>query len=81
MGFTLRAGFLVEDGSSLTLQESGRLLLSKNDGGLAPVLEHGTLHVALTEHHAPFIVHSPQGSIEALGTTFTVSVRWKGAEE
>ena len=65
----------LEDGSTLALEENGTLLLSEDDGHLAAVLEHGTLHVALKEQHAPFVVLSPQGRIEALGTKFTVSVR------
>ena len=65
----------MEDGSTLRLEESGTLLLKEHDGHLAAVLEHGTLHVTLKEQHIPFVVLSPQGRVEALGTEFTVSVR------
>ena len=63
-----------KDGSWLTLAGSSRLALEHYNGDVRLHLSHGSLKAALNSPHPPFVVATPTGRIEALGTEFTVSV-------
>jgi ferric-dicitrate binding protein FerR (iron transport regulator) len=64
----------LKDDSLITLNASGALCLTHHDGRVEFELTHGTMRAVLREGHPPFVVRTPQGRLEALGTDFTVSV-------
>jgi hypothetical protein len=64
----------LKDNSLVTLNASGVLSLKHHDGRVEFELTHGTMRAVLHEGHPPFVVRTPQGRLEALGTDFTVSV-------
>ena len=71
-------GFLalsLADGSSLTIGSASVFALDTADGGLSVDLQHGTLRTSLSSQPQPFLVETPQGRLESLGTEFTVTVR------
>ena len=64
----------LKDNSLVTLNASGVLSIKHHDGRVEFELTHGTVRAVLREGHPPFVVRTPQGRLEALGTEFTVSV-------
>ncbi len=64
----------MRDGSTVILAANSRLLLEHYNGGIRLNLSAGGMKAALNSPHPPFIVSTPSGQLEALGTEFTVSV-------
>lgn len=73
---TAKSAFNLEfqDKSTIKLNQNSMLVLKEYNGGTQFHLEHGELAAALTSPHPPFVVSTPHGRVEALGTEFTVSV-------
>ena len=73
---TAKSAFKLEfqDKSMIKLNQNSMLILKKYNGGTQFYLEHGELTAALESPHPPFVVSTPNGRVEALGTEFTVSV-------
>jgi hypothetical protein len=71
-----KSGFVLtfEDGSTMKLSPNSTLSLKLYNGGTEFYLEHGVLAAALNSPHPSFVVGTPHGRVEALGTEFTVSV-------
>jgi len=65
---------VMEDKSTLELNQNSMLVLKLYNGGTQFHLEHGQLAAALESPHPPFFVSTPHGRVEALGTVFTVTV-------
>ena len=63
-----------QDESIINLKQNSMLVLKKFDDGTLFHLEHGELDADLNSPHPPFVVSTPNGRVEALGTEFTVSV-------
>jgi len=63
-----------KDGSTLVLSANSRLALDHYNGGVRLNLSAGGMKASLNSPHPPFIVSTPSGELEALGTEFTVSV-------
>ena len=63
-----------EDNSSVQLNQNSILTLKLYNGGTEFYLEQGELAAALESPHPRFVVSTPHGRVEALGTEFTVSV-------
>jgi ferric-dicitrate binding protein FerR (iron transport regulator) len=63
-----------KDGSTMVLSANSRLSLEHYNGGTRLNLGAGQLKASLNSPHPPFIVSTPSGQLEALGTEFTVSV-------
>jgi len=64
----------MKDGSTLVLSANSRLSLEHYNGGIRLNLSAGGMRASLNSPHPPFIVTTPSGQLEALGTEFTVSV-------
>lgn len=64
----------MKDGSTLVLAANSRLSLEHYNGGIRLNLSPGAMRASLNSPHPPFIVSTPSGQLEALGTEFTVSV-------
>ncbi len=62
------------DKSTIKLNQNSMLVLKECNGRTQFYLEHGELAAALESPHPPFVVSTPNGRVEALGTEFTVSV-------
>ena len=73
---TAKSAFVLEfeDKSTIKLNPNSMLILKSYNGGTQFHLEHGELAAALNSPHPPFVVSTPNGRVEALGTEFTVSV-------
>ena len=73
---TSKSDFNLEfrDKSTIKLNQNSMLVLKEYNGGTQFHLEHGELAAALESPHPPFVVSTPNGRVEALGTEFTVSV-------
>jgi len=73
---TAKSAFNLEfrDKSTIKLNQNSMLVLKEYNGGTQFYLEHGELAAALNSPHPPFVVSTPHGRVEALGTEFTVSV-------
>jgi hypothetical protein len=65
---------LLENQSTLELNQNSMLVLKLYNGETQFHLEHGKLAAALESPHPPFFVSTPHGRVEALGTEFTVNV-------
>lgn len=63
-----------EDGSNLQLAANSQLSFDRFDGGTQLELAVGTMKASLNSPHPPFVVVTPSGRLEALGTEFTVTV-------
>jgi ferric-dicitrate binding protein FerR (iron transport regulator) len=63
-----------EDKSTVKLNQNSMLVLKKYNGETQFYLENGELAADLNSPHPPFVVSTPNGRVEALGTEFTVSV-------
>lgn len=62
------------DGATVTVNANTALSLDTCDGGIELTLNYGTAKAVVTGTDKPFVITTPQGRIEALGTEFTVSV-------
>jgi len=73
---TAKAVFVMEfeDKSTIKLNQNSMLILKKYNSGTLFNLEQGELAAALNSPHPSFVVSTPNGRVEALGTEFTVSV-------
>ena len=73
---TAKSAFNLEfqDKSTIKLNQNSMLVLKEYNGGTQFYLEQGELAAALESPHPPFVVSTPNGRVEALGTEFTVSV-------
>jgi len=65
---------LLDNQSTLELNQNSMLVLKLYNGETQFHLEHGKLAAALESPHPPFFVSTPHGRVEALGTEFTVNV-------
>lgn len=65
----------LDDGSTVRLGPNSTLLLKHYDGGVEFNLAYGTAKAVVEGGRAPFVVSTPHGRIEALGTEFVVSVK------
>ena len=63
-----------EDKSTVKLNQNSMLVLKKYNGGTLFSLEQGELAADLNSPHPSFVISTPNGRVEALGTEFTVSV-------
>ena len=63
-----------KDKSTIELKPNSTLTLELYNGETQFHLEHGELAAALNSPHPRFVVSTPHGQVEALGTEFTVSV-------
>ena len=63
-----------QDKSTIKLNQNSMLTLKEFNGETQFYLEHGELSADLNSPHPPFVVSTPNGRVEALGTVFTVSV-------
>jgi len=72
-----KSGFVLtfKDGSTMELNPNTTLTLKLYNGGTEFYLEHGVVAAALNNPHPSFVVSTPHGRVEALGTEFTVSVK------
>jgi len=66
---------VLEDKSSVAVGQNSMLVLKLYNGGTQFHLEHGRLTASLNSPHPPFVVSTPHGRVEALGTEFTVTVK------
>jgi len=64
----------LEDKSTIELNQNSMLVLKLYNGGTQFHLEHGRLAATLDSPHPPFVISTPNGRVEALGTEFTVTV-------
>jgi hypothetical protein len=73
---TAKSGVVLEleDKSTIELNHNGMLVLKLYNGGTQFHLEYGKLAATLNSPHPPFVVSTPHGQVEALGTEFTVTV-------
>lgn len=62
------------DDSTITLEANTTLSADAFNGKVEFALRSGTIQASLESRHPPFFLHTPQGTLEALGTEFTVSV-------
>jgi hypothetical protein len=62
------------DQSVLALRQNSLLVLRHFQGGTQLDLEQGQLSANLNSPHPPFVISTPHGRVEALGTEFTVTV-------
>ncbi len=71
-----KSGFVLvlEDGSTMALDENSTLQLKEYNGYTDFYLAHGKVDSDLRSPHRPFFISTPHGRVEALGTVFTVSV-------
>lgn len=71
-----KSGFVLtfKDGSTMELNPNTTLTLKLYNGGTEFYLEHGVVAAVLKSPHPLFVVSTPHGRVEALGTEFTVSV-------
>ena len=63
-----------QDKSTIKLNQNSMLVLKEYNGETQFYLEHGEMSADLNSPHPPFVVSTPNGRVEALGTEFTVSV-------
>ena len=63
-----------QDKSIIKLNQNSMLTLKEYNGQTLFYLEHGEMSADLNSPHPPFVVSTPNGRVEALGTVFTVSV-------
>ena len=63
-----------QDKSTIKLNQNSMLTLKEYNGETQFYLEHGEMSADLNSPHPPFVVSTPNGRVEALGTEFTVSV-------
>ena len=63
-----------QDKSTIILNQNSMLVLKEYNGQTQFYLEHGEFSADLNSPHPPFVVSTPNGRVEALGTVFTVSV-------
>ena len=63
-----------QDKSTIKLNQNSMLTLKEYNGKTQFYLEHGEMSADLNSPHPPFVVSTPNGRVEALGTVFTVSV-------
>jgi hypothetical protein len=63
-----------QDKSTINLNQNSMLVLKEYNGETQFYLEHGEMSADLNSPHPPFVVSTPNGRVEALGTAFTVSV-------
>ncbi len=63
-----------QDKSTIKLNQNSMLVLKEYNGQTQFYLEHGEMSADLNSPHPPFVVSTPNGRVEALGTVFTVSV-------
>lgn len=63
-----------QDKSTIKLNQNSMLVLKEYNGETEFYLEHGEMSADLNSPHPPFVVSTPNGRVEALGTEFTVSV-------
>ena len=66
---------MLKDRSKIFLEENSRLSLELYDGGVEFRIEHGTVKADLKSPHPTFVISTPQGHIQALGTEFIVRVK------
>jgi len=83
---TAKSGFALklDAKSEVVLNQNSMLVLKtykerngvpeNQDGRTQFYLEHGECTAALESPHGPFFIDTPHGSVEALGTEFTVTV-------
>lgn len=73
---TAKSGFTLamEDSSRVELDQNGMLVLKLYNGETQFFLEHGQCRAVLESPHPKFVVSTPHGRVEALGTEFTVKV-------
>ena len=67
-------GFVFQKLCDSSAATHGAFVLEKCNGGTLFSLEQGELAAALNSPHPSFVVSTPNGRVEALGTEFTVSV-------
>jgi len=63
------------DESTLLLEPNSDLEVKHYDGGAEFILDQGELVADLRSPHPPFMIRTPQGAVEALGTKFRVAVK------
>ena len=63
-----------QDKSTIKLNQNSMLTLTEYNGKTQFYLEHGEMSADLNSPHPTFVVSTPNGRVEALGTEFTVSV-------
>lgn len=63
-----------QDKSTIKLNQNSMLTLKVYNGETQFYLEQGEMSADLNSPHPPFVVSTPNGRVEALGTEFTVSV-------
>ena len=63
-----------QDKSTIKLNQNSMLVLKEYNGQTQFYLEQGEMLADLNSPHPPFVVSTPNGRVEALGTVFTVSV-------
>ena len=63
-----------QDKSTIKLNQNSMLVLNEYNGETQFYLEYGEMSADLNSPHPPFVVSTPNGQVEALGTEFTVSV-------
>jgi len=69
-----RMSLVFLDKSTVTVNPNSTLWLQLYNGGTQFHLEHGKLAAALSSPHPQFVISTPHGRVEALGTEFTISV-------
>ena len=71
-----KSGFVLEmeNQSTIEVNQNSMLVLKLYNGGTQFHLEHGKLAAALESPHPPFVISTPHGQVEALGTEFEVTV-------
>jgi hypothetical protein len=71
-----KAGVILKmkDQSTIAMQENSMVVLQLLHGGTQFHLKHGQIAAALRSPHPPFVISTPHGRVEALGTEFTVNV-------
>ncbi len=63
-----------KDNSFVEVYQNSMLVLKSYNGGTQFYLEQGRLKASLESPHPPFVISTPNGRVEALGTEFTISV-------
>jgi ferric-dicitrate binding protein FerR (iron transport regulator) len=64
----------MKDKSTIELNQNSMMFLKSYNGGTQFHLEYGKLAASLESPHPPFVISTPHGRVEALGTEFTVTV-------
>jgi ferric-dicitrate binding protein FerR (iron transport regulator) len=64
----------MQNSSKVELDQNSTLVLKSFNGETQFHLQHGQCRAALESPHPPFVVSTPHGRVEALGTEFTVKV-------